>query len=55
MLEMNFAEPVDNKAYQAALGESLLASMDREDAIDFCINNEWVGVLARLLTAGSFS
>lgn len=55
MLEMNISEPVDNMAYQAALGESLLASMDRANAIDFCVSNEWVGVLERLLTAESFS
>ena len=49
MLETHLAEQHGNKIYQARMSETLLACMDREDAIDFCISNEWIGVLDQLL------
>ncbi len=42
----------DNKPYQVNLAHSLLGTMDRQDAIDFCVQNEWLGVLETLLIIG---
>lgn len=55
MLETSIAVQHGNTIYQAQLHESLLASMGREDAIDFCVSNEWIGVLEHLLHGGRFS
>ena len=54
MLETSLTVQHGNKVYQAQLREALLASMDREDAIDFCISNEWIGVLEQLLRKDRF-
>ncbi len=40
----------DNKPYQATLAQSLFGTMDRQDAIDFCVQNEWLNVLDMVLT-----
>lgn len=42
-------EPIDNRPYQSQFADGLLACMERDDAIDFCVANEWMGVLDQLL------
>lgn len=49
MFEPNRGADFANASYQAELARSLLAAMDLEDAIDFCVGNEWFGVLEHLL------
>lgn len=39
-----------NRAYQGSLAQSLLDSMDHDDAIDFCVTNAWGGVLDILMS-----
>ena len=50
----NCAEPMDydrcNETYQAELAQSLLSGLEHEEAIDFCISNEWYGVLRCIST-----
>ncbi len=55
MLETSFAVQHGNRVYKAQLHDALLASMGREDAIDFCVSNEWIGILEQLLQGGRFS
>ncbi len=40
---------IANRAYQGDLAQSLLANMDHDKAIDFCVSNEWGGVLEALM------
>ncbi|MHA1564640.1 MAG: hypothetical protein ACTSX7_04945 [Alphaproteobacteria bacterium] len=46
-----YAEDIahSNRAYQGGLAQSLLANMDHDEAIDFCVSNEWGGVLEALM------
>ena len=49
MFKTHQSEDFGNRTYQAELAQSLLAHMDPEDAIDFCVSNEWGGVLEHML------
>ena len=46
-----YAEDIaySNRAYQGGLAQSLLANMDHDEAIDFCVSNEWGGVLEAIM------
>ena len=40
---------VGNRNYHSQLAESLLSNLGYEDAVDFCVSNEWTGVLTHLM------
>ena len=54
MAEAKYAE-IDNRNYQKALAESLIASLGQDGAIHACYENLWHGVLEYLLNSKPIS
>ena len=44
---------VGNRTYQQQFAENLIRSLDMENAIDACFQNDWIGTLEVILKEGS--
>lgn len=53
MFDARHSKDFGNRNCQAELARCLLANMDPEDAIDFCVSNDWGGVLEHLVSPRS--
>ena len=44
---------IANRTYQQQLAENLIRSLGTDNAIDACIQNDWIGTLEVILKEGS--